>query len=70
MRKIVLRGDEELEIFLLRFLTDDRGQVVQHILEPEIYLLDVELTGFDLGEVEDVVDDAQQGLGGRFDLGQ
>jgi hypothetical protein len=60
----VLGGDEELEIFLLGLLADDGGEIVEHVFEAEVDFFDVELAGFDLGEVEDVVDDAEEGLGG------
>ena len=43
-------------------LADQVGDVVQHLLELEVDVLDRQLAGLDLREVEDVVDDAQQVL--------
>ena len=44
---------------------------VEHRADLEVHLLELELAGLDLGEVEDVVDDAQQGAAGALDaLGQ
>ena len=50
------------------WLTIDR-KIVEHILKPEICLLDIELARFDLREVEDVVDDPEQRMRGRLHLG-
>ncbi len=49
---------------------EDGGQVAQQAGEVEWRLLEGELAGFDLGQVEDVVDDAQQVPGGGVDLFQ
>jgi hypothetical protein len=46
------------------------GQVVQHFVQAERHFLQGELAGFDLGKVQDIVDDAQQVLAGAQDLGQ
>ena len=64
------RGNEELEILVLGLVADDDGKIVERIFKLEFSFLDIQLAGFDLGEVEDVVDDAQQRLGGGLDLVQ
>ena len=43
---------------------------LDHVVECEIDLLDIELAGLDLRDVEDVVDDAQQVFAGEADLFQ
>ena len=67
-RDVVLRGDEELEILFVCLLADDVRQIVENVFELEVGFLDVELTGLDLGEIEDVIDDAEQRLRGRLHL--
>ena len=47
---------------------DDR--LSSDVFQPEVGLLHVELAGFDLGEVQNVVEDAEQRLGGGLDLGE
>ena len=42
----------------MRLLARERGDRADHLVELEIGGLDVELAGLDLGEIEDVVDDA------------
>ncbi len=42
-------------------------QIAQHVRETEFEPLQIELARFDLGEIEDVVDDAQQGAGRTVD---
>ena len=69
-RNVVLLGDQKLQVLLLRLLVDDRRKIRQHIFHPEVGLLDIQLAGLDLGEVEDVVDDAEQRLRRRLDLGE
>ena len=59
-RNIRLRGDQELQILFVRLLTDNGGQIFEDIFETEFGVLDVQLAGLDLREVENVVDDAQQ----------
>ena len=49
-------------------LGDQVGHVVEHLLEVEVDVLDRQLAGLDLREVEDVVDDAEQVLAGALDL--
>ena len=49
---------------------DQGDDVVQHGLQVEFDALDFEFAGFDFGEVQDVVDDAQQVLAGGLDFAQ
>ena len=60
--------DQELEPFLVRLLGRERGDRADHLVELEIGGLDVELAGLDLGEIEDVIDDAEQRRAGVVDL--
>src|SRR6516162_6231987 len=59
-RDVGLRGDEELEILFVGLLADDVRQIVENVFELEVSL--------DLGEIEDVIDDGEQRLRGRFHL--
>ena len=67
-RNIGLRGDQELELLVLSLVTHNDGEIVERIFKLKFGLLDIQLAGFDLGEVQNVVDDAQQGLGGGLHL--
>ena len=51
-------------------LADQADEVFQHFAKPEVDLFHRQAVGFDLGEIEDVVDDAQQVLGGLADLAE
>ena len=64
-----MRRNEELEVLFLGLLCDNRGEIFQNILEPEFGVLDVEFTRLDFGEVENVIDDAEQRPGGRTPYG-
>ena len=56
---------------LLRGAYPDQGRhVVEHIVQTEDQAFQFQSGGFDLGQVQNVVDDAEQVLGGRFQLGQ
>ena len=44
------------------------ADILQHLVEIEVDVLDRQLAGLDLGEIEDVVDDAEQVLAGALDL--
>ena len=59
---------QELEPLVVRLLGGQRRDRADHVVEPEVGGLDVELAGLDLGEVEDVVDDGQQRGAGVVDL--
>ncbi len=49
---------QELEPLVVRLLRGDRRDRADDVVEPEVGGFDVELAGLDLGEIEDVVDDA------------
>ena len=50
------------------FSDDQVGDPLEHLVEIELDVLDGELAGLDLREIEDVVDDAEQMLAGLLDL--
>lgn len=56
--------DEELEAFFVGFLGGDRGDRVDDLVELEVDIFDIEFTGFDFGDIEDVVNDAEEGGSG------
>ena len=62
------RPDDEFDGFLADGGTHDGGHIVQHIAEPEGRMFDLEPSGLDLREVQDVVDDAQERTTGVADL--
>ena len=59
---------QELQPLVVRLLGGKRRDRADHLVEPEIGRLHVELARLDLGEVQDVVDDAQQGRAGVVDF--
>ena len=46
---------------------DDGGEGLHHLVETEVGMVELQLAGLYLGEVEDVVEDLQQRLGGVVD---
>ena len=60
--------EHDLDPLVLRYLAGEVRQVVQDLLQVEVHPLHGQLAGFDLGKVEDVVDDAEQRLRGAMDL--
>jgi hypothetical protein len=60
--------EEELEALVGGLLRDERGDALQDVVEAEVDRLDLQLAGLDLGEVEDVVDHAEQRGAGVVDL--
>ena len=60
--------DQELEPLIVRLLGRERGDRADDFVELEIGGLDVELAGLNLGEIEDVIDDAEQRRAGVVDL--
>ena len=42
--------------------------MIQYIVQVEVHCLQLESAGFNLGEVQDVVDDTQQTVGAAIDL--
>ena len=62
--------EQQFQALLLGLDVGDRGQVVQHPVDVEIDRFHVQPAGLDLGEIQDVVDDAEQGFGRAVDLGK
>ena len=52
----------------MAFSADQVADILQHLVEIEVDVLDRQLAGLDLREIENVVDDAQQVLAGALDL--
>ncbi|KAF5031945.1 hypothetical protein DSECCO2_622480 [anaerobic digester metagenome] len=61
--------DDELHV-LRHAHADHRGDIVEHFPEVELDVLDDDLAGLDLREIEDVVQNAQKRLGRTLDLEQ
>ena len=53
-------ANEEFEALLIGLGVDRIGQRLQHAVQPEFDLLDLQLARLDLGQIENVVDQAQQ----------
>ena len=49
---------------------DDVGEIVEDFIEVEVDFFDVNAACFDFGEIEDVIDAAEQGVRGGSTLGQ
>ncbi len=47
-------------------LANHAGDVFQHFFQTKIGILHIQLAGLDLGEIQNVVNDADEGLGGRL----
>ncbi len=60
--------EQQLQPLVLGLHPHQVGQVVHDIFQVEVDLLHRHLAGLDLGEIEDVVDDAQQVLAGALHL--
>lgn len=59
---------QQLQGLFLGLEGDDIGQVIEHFIEAELDRLQGQLASFDLGEIEDVIDDAEQAVGDSVDL--
>ena len=55
--------EQELQALFLGPEAHQAGDVVQDLFQGEVHRLHAQLSGFDLGEIQDVVDDAQESLG-------
>ncbi len=60
--------NDQLEALVCRLAADQAGDAGHRVLQIEAGALEGQLAGLDLGEVEDVVDDAQKVLAGLVDL--
>jgi hypothetical protein len=54
--------EQVFESFVGRALAGNDRQVRQHLVESKRNPFDLELAGLDLGEVENVIDDTEQGM--------
>ena len=66
--ELVVDLEQQFYTLGLRLFTHQGGQILQHMVEIEFDPLQIQSAGLDLGEVEDVVDDAEQMLGRTLDL--
>ena len=67
LRHVLLDADREADAPLPRRLGEEGRGLVDDPADLEVHLLQLELAGLDLGEVEDVVDDAEQRAPGALD---
>src|SRR5690606_19218100 len=63
-----LNVEDQLKAFGRGLLRHQVPDIFQNLVEIEVDMLDRQLAGFDLREVENVVDDAEQVLARAFDL--
>ena len=63
------QGKQHFQALFPGLHRDQGGQVVQHLLQVEVHLFHGQLAGLDLGEIQDVVDDAQQVVSRGLHLG-
>ena len=61
-RHIARNIKHQFYAFGAALLTDQGRQVVQYLVKFEIYLFNVQLASFDFGQIQNVIDDAQQML--------
>ena len=66
-RESAIDIDEQLDALFRRLIDKDLHDPVEHLIEPEDPFLQLQLAGFDLGKIEDIVDDAEQGVGRILD---
>ena len=60
--------EQQLDIFFVGALAQQRQGLSRHILDPETAFLKLQFAGLDFREIQDVVDDAQQRARGVVDL--
>ena len=63
-------ADDQLDGLAARGAAQQHVHVPEHLVELELGILEFELAGLDLGDVEDVVDQRQQRLAGAVDLAE
>ncbi len=66
-RQVVRHAADDLHALAVGQLGEQVGDVLHQLAQVEVDPLELQLAGFDLGEIEDVVDDAQQMLAGLVD---
>ena len=67
-RQLRWRLEKHFERLVLRLHTDQAGQIIEHILESKVDLLEIHFARFDFRKIENVVNDPQQVLGRAVDL--
>src|SRR5204862_644923 len=60
----------QLQAFLMRTEGEQAKRVFQRIPQPELDMVEVEFTSLDFREIEYIVDQKQQRVGGILDCGQ
>ena len=68
LRNVGRHVEQQLQPFVLGLDSNQVGEVLHHLVQPEPGLLDHHLARLDLGKIKDVVDDAQQADGGAVCL--
>ena len=69
-RNVRIALEQQFQSLLPGLDVGHRGQVVQYPVDLEVDLFHVQPAGLDLGEIEDVVNDAEQRFGRAVDLAQ
>ncbi len=64
LRHVGRHFEDEFQAFRLALLRDQRRRLLQQLVQVDLPAFEFQLAGLDLGEVEDVVDDAQQVVAG------
>ncbi len=66
-RRVAIDKADQLQLLGVRGRAEDGQGVLDQVAQVEGHALQHQLAGFDLREVENLVDDAQQAVGGLFD---
>src|SRR5690606_17799749 len=67
-RHIGRQVDQQLQMLLVGLGLQNHPHIVQQPVEMKIDRLQLQLAGFDFGEIQNVVEHSEQKLGSRFDL--
>ena len=59
---------QKLQSLVVRLLGSEGRDRADHVVKPEVRLLDLQLAGLNLGEIQDIIDDSQQGSAGVVDF--
>lgn len=66
IREIGLWGDDEFEVFMSSLGGEHPADLVEEGAEAERGILEFDAAGLNFGEVEDIIDEAEEGFGGQF----
>ncbi len=69
LRNIVRDVDLQIQSLFVGLVRNHGGSVVQHIGQAKTHMLQLQFAGLHLGDIQDVIDDAQQHGAGLVDLG-